>query len=90
MTAYTDTGLVTHHAAGEAANLSKETIETLLAEYSFIEDFFAENRLTELHISDNTQLTLTHFCKVFPKSNAKNMPSIGRPYRTHSLNTLFK
>ena len=61
MTAYTDTGLVTHHAAGEAVNLSKETIETLLAEYPFIEDFFAENRLTELHISDNTQLTFDAF-----------------------------
>ena len=84
MTAYTDTGLVTHHAAGEAANLSKETIETLLAEYSFIEDFFAENRLTELHISDNTQLTFDAFLQSLSGEQCEEY-AIDREALSHSF-----
>ncbi|UTC46693.1 ATP-binding cassette domain-containing protein [Treponema vincentii] len=84
MTAYTDTGLVTHHAAGEAANLSKETIETLLAEYSFIEDFFAENRLTELHISDNTQLTFDAFLQSLSEEQCEEY-AIDREALSHSF-----
>ncbi|MFC1239955.1 ATP-binding cassette domain-containing protein [Treponema vincentii] len=84
MTAYTDTGLVTHHAAGEAANLSKETIETLLAEYPFIEDFFAENRLTELHISDNTQLTFDAFLQSLSGEQCEEY-AIDREALSHSF-----
>ena len=58
-----DTGFETHGAAEKKRELSKKTIETLLAEYPFIEDFFAENRLTELHILDNTHRTFDSFLK---------------------------
>ena len=43
-----DTDFEIHGTAEKRTELSKKTIETLLAEYPFIEDFFAENRLTEL------------------------------------------
>lgn len=85
-----DTGFEIHGAAEKRMELSKKTIETLLAEYPFIEDFFAENRLTELHILDNTQRTFDFFYKAFPKRNAKIMHSIEKIYLMHSLNTSFK
>ena len=78
-----DTGFEIHSTAEKRMELSKKTIETLLAEYPFIEDFFAENRLTELHILNNTQRT-------FPKSSVKIMHSIKKLYPTRSLNTSFK
>ena len=56
-----DTAFEMHGAAEKKAALSKKTIETLLAEYPFIEDFFTENRLTELRILDNTQRTFKAF-----------------------------
>lgn len=56
-----DTDFEIHGTAEKRTELSKKTIETLLAEYPFIEDFFAENRLTELHILDNAQRTFDSF-----------------------------
>ena len=56
-----DTGFEIHDTAEKRMELSKKTIETLLAEYPFIEDFFAENRLTELYILDNPQRTFDSF-----------------------------
>lgn len=43
------------------ANLIHKTIETLIVEYPFIEDFFTENRLLELHIMDHKNLTFDAF-----------------------------
>ena len=61
MVASTDTGIERYNAAKESTNLSTKTIAALLSDYPFIEDFFAENRLTELHILDNTQQTFGAF-----------------------------
>lgn len=56
-----NTGFEMHGAAEKRIELSKKTIETLLAEYPFIEDFFVENQLTELHILDNPHCTFDAF-----------------------------
>ena len=60
-TMFSDTAFEMHGAVEKKAALSKKTLGTLLAEYPFIEDFFTENRLTELHILDNTQRTFDAF-----------------------------
>lgn len=41
--------------------LSEKSIQELFTEYPFIEDFFKENGLQELHIFDNTQRTFGEF-----------------------------
>ncbi|QSH93272.1 ABC transporter ATP-binding protein [Treponema medium] len=56
-----DTDFEPNGAVEKKRELSKKTIATLLTEYPFIEDFFAENRLTELHILDNTHRTFASF-----------------------------
>ena len=53
------------------ADIAHKTIETLLQEYPFIEDFFTENRLTELHILDQKQLTFEAFLRNIPQDQCE-------------------
>lgn len=50
-------------AQPEIQALSKKTIGALLSEYPFIEEFFTENRLTELTDSENRQRTFPHYLR---------------------------
>ena len=45
----------------EAEILTQKTISELLAEFPFIEDFFAENRLSDFGISNNREKTFAEF-----------------------------
>ena len=45
----------------EAKILTQKTISELLAEFPFIEDFFAENRLSDFGISNNREKTFAEF-----------------------------
>ena len=67
-----DTGFEMHGTAEKRIELSKKTIETLLAEYPFIEDFFAENRLTELYILNNTQRTFDSFLQSLSETQCED------------------
>lgn len=57
----THTGFKENTTEDEILKLANETIDSLLSEYPFIEDFFIENRLIELHILDNRRCTFKEF-----------------------------
>lgn len=55
----------------EAEILTQKTISELLAEFPFIEDFFAENRLSDFGISNNREKTFAEFLTSIPEEAAE-------------------
>lgn len=79
-----DTDFEMHGTAEKEIELSKKTIAELLSEYPFIEDFFAENRLTELRILEDTQRTFDAFLQGLSEAQCEDY-ALDREVLSHAF-----